>query len=133
VRASRSLPVHERLAAIVVCLFFGLIVTFNGFSRRPPSLQELGAPHWVASQMVEVSIRGAVDAPGTYLLPQGAKVSDLLQIAKPIPQANLKRLDIDAPIRNGQQIVLKELRRAKAIEVEESADFKSQIIADKCL
>ncbi len=53
---------------------------------------------------VRVSVRGAVIAPGIYLLPPGSIVQDALQAAGGIlPQADTSRLNLAAQLSDGQE------------------------------
>ncbi|MGB9661535.1 MAG: helix-hairpin-helix domain-containing protein [Moorellaceae bacterium] len=55
---------------------------------------------------ITVHVAGAVARPGVYQLPAGARVSEAVQLAGPLPEANPHALNLAAPLKDGQQIVV---------------------------
>lgn len=53
-----------------------------------------------------VDIAGAVWRPGVYTLKAGARIKDLVDKASPRGDANLELLNLAAPLRDGQKIVV---------------------------
>src|SRR5688572_3690748 len=74
--------------------------------RQPVALPTI-APEPRAPRELKVHVTGAVAAPGVYALADGARVSDLLQRAGgPAEGADVARLNLAAPLRDGQQVVV---------------------------
>jgi competence protein ComEA len=55
---------------------------------------------------IVVHVAGEVEAPGTYELPRGARVSDAVQKAKPTSGADVNALNLAAVLFDGQKIVV---------------------------
>jgi competence protein ComEA len=61
-----------------------------------------------ASQETEIFVHvvGAVEKPGVYTLPAGARVVDAIEKAVPSPDARLDLINLAAPLPDGQQVVV---------------------------
>ncbi|GFN22561.1 MAG: ComEA family DNA-binding protein [Thermoanaerobacteraceae bacterium] len=55
---------------------------------------------------ITVHVAGAVERPGVYQLPAGARVNEAVQVAGPLPEANPHALNLAAPLQDGQQVVV---------------------------
>jgi competence protein ComEA len=55
---------------------------------------------------VTVHVTGAVESPGVYRLPLGARVTDAVEKAKPAEAADLSRLNLAERLRDGEKIVV---------------------------
>ncbi|MGI9950836.1 helix-hairpin-helix domain-containing protein [Moorellaceae bacterium AZ2] len=55
---------------------------------------------------ITVHVAGAVERPGVYQLPAGARVSEAVQLAGTLPEANPHALNLAAPLQDGQQVVV---------------------------
>ena len=55
---------------------------------------------------VTVHVTGAVESPGVYRLPLGARVNDAVEKAKPTEAADLSRLNLAERLRDGEKIVV---------------------------
>lgn len=53
-----------------------------------------------------VHVDGAVEKPGVYRLPVGSRVGDALAQAVALPEANLSLLNLAAPLKDGQKLVV---------------------------
>ncbi|GBF35309.1 late competence protein ComEA, DNA receptor [Desulfocucumis palustris] len=53
---------------------------------------------------IKVHVDGAVEKPGVYSLPQGARVADALEKAAALPQADLGRLNLAEPLKDGRKV-----------------------------
>lgn len=94
---------HEWLAIASILAFIMVVLALsqNDATIMPTSI----APsHKVGRQSITVTIRGAVHHPGEYELPVGSLVTDLLKLAEPLPNANLKRINTQSKLRNGRDI-----------------------------
>lgn len=99
------LPFHERLAAWLIAsttIFLIIVNIANDSSELPTTTSE----HAVAKQLIEISIQGAVDEPGAYQIKKGTTVGEAIALAKPLPEANLDRVKLDAPIQKTRKIIV---------------------------
>jgi len=55
---------------------------------------------------VTVHVTGAVESPGVYRLPLGARINDAVEKAKPTDAADLSRLNLAARLEDGEKIVV---------------------------
>lgn len=55
---------------------------------------------------VTVHVTGAVESPGVYRLPLGARVNDAVEKAKPTDAADLSRLNLAGRLEDGEKIVV---------------------------
>ncbi len=60
-------------------------------------------------QRVRVTISGAVASPGEYLLPIPSTIADLLNLAQPLPIADLRRINLESRLREGRHINIFEI------------------------
>lgn len=100
--AKHFLKTHEWLAIIA---FVGWLITLVIITNASNQLSShLGTPHQVTSGEIEVFIEGAVARPGTYRLKKGALLKEVLTLAKPTPDADLRRLKPESKLRDGRII-----------------------------
>lgn len=99
------LPFHEWL---IICLFviILLILAFITLVRKTDRLPQVSSTHELSLQTIEVSIKGAVNKPGSYEFKKGALLKDLLELAEALPEADLNRVKTEAKLRNGQQVII---------------------------
>ena len=100
----RSLPWHQWWIVVALVLFVVTVVAVSHCSRGDFFVQEVGTPGYRASQYIEVKVQGAVEAPGTYVLPKGADLTRLLELSRPRIEADLKSLLRHSQLRQGQVI-----------------------------
>jgi competence protein ComEA len=113
----RQLIAYAVLGAVVVAVGFRYLASAG---RAPQTAVELSAavaspsPSAVAAGVapaasaapIVVYACGAVDHPGVYQLPQGARVADVLALAAPLPKADLTSINLAARLTDGQQVVV---------------------------
>ncbi|MDS1029427.1 ComEA family DNA-binding protein [Bacillota bacterium LX-D] len=58
------------------------------------------------SQEIKIHVTGAVQKPGVYQLLAGARVQDAVNLAEPLPNANLDALNLAAPLNDGQKVTV---------------------------
>lgn len=98
-----SLYVHEWFVIsflIALLLLLGLI-SHSCESQIPEVTKK---KHYLKQPMFDVFIEGEVEFPGKYTVKRGAKVEELLLLAKPKYSADLRRLKKEAVLRKGQKI-----------------------------
>jgi len=114
----------ERRQQVILLLFLGALVFSAGvwyarhfWNERPPvaavdsaavsSQDSSGVPgknQATENKMLYVHVVGAVQNPGVYQLPAGARLFNALELASPSPEADLALLNLAAPLADGQQI-----------------------------
>ncbi|MBC7326098.1 MAG: helix-hairpin-helix domain-containing protein, partial [Moorella sp. (in: Bacteria)] len=55
---------------------------------------------------IQVHVAGAVQRPGVYELPAGARVNEAVSLAGLLPEANANALNLAAPLNDGQQVIV---------------------------
>ncbi len=110
-----SIYVHEWM--IIVFLILNLVL-LTSVSHSCSSVN-IGSHekhvHELTKTDIEVSIDGFVEFPGSYTFKKGAKVKELVALAKLKANADLKRLNMDAKLKNGQQIKISGQQMIKVI------------------
>lgn len=74
--------------------------TASGAEAKPPAIY--------------VHVSGAVASPGVYSLAAGARVVDAVELAGPLPEADIQALNLAAPLIDGQKIVVPRAGEAPA-------------------
>ncbi|MCD5401503.1 helix-hairpin-helix domain-containing protein [candidate division NPL-UPA2 bacterium] len=100
-----------RQEQIVVIFLIGAIILGGGKLYYRNVIQERVKPEIIEEEdipeaQIIVDIAGAVWRPGVYTLKPGARVKDLVDKASPRGDANLEILNLAAPLRDGQKIVV---------------------------
>ena len=97
---NKLLP-HEWLAAAVVLGFIVsfMLIAFN--SGEATSYDSAGVSY---QELVTVYIEGAVEHEGSYTVPRGTTVGDLLEKAVLHDDGNISKLDTASRLRNRQRI-----------------------------
>jgi DNA uptake protein ComE-like DNA-binding protein len=101
-----ALMVHEWLAITTIIGFLGMLTTISIVRTTPPLTPDKEHAHLIVNPFIKISIEGAVEHPGSYNFKKGARVKDALAEAKPLPEADLKRINLEAKLRKGQIIHL---------------------------
>lgn len=100
------IPVKQAAAAagVVLLAVGGWAATRTGPSETDgPSWEQVADPTEVAGSVV-VSVVGEVENSGLITLNNGARVADALQVARPLPGADLVSINHAQPLVDGQQI-----------------------------
>lgn len=87
-----KLSFQERLGAWLIVCFFCFLTLFNIYLDEPKLPKETGKDHYTGISLIEVIIKGAVKHPGVYQVQKGTLVKDVLALASPLENANLKRI-----------------------------------------
>lgn len=108
---------REQLAALVLAaaIVFGLGYVYAQARFKPPELpvleQEAGEKEQ-ATLLVHVA--GEISAPGVYRVERGARVVDAVEMARPLPSADLQALNLAAPLQDGQKVLVPRVRAPDA-------------------
>jgi competence protein ComEA len=98
------------LAAVLVVLVAVAAAVLLQLPRRPALEVTLPATP-PAPPGIKVHVIGAVAAPGVYRLEIDARVDDAIRAAGgPSPSADLSTLNLATPLRDGQQVVIPQVR-----------------------
>lgn len=100
-----TVPVKQAAAAVglVLALVAAWALLRGGGGTAEPAWEPAAAPTEVAGVVV-VSVVGEVENPGLVTLNDGARVADALQVARPLPGADLIALNQAQLLVDGQQI-----------------------------
>ena len=110
------IPVKQAAAAagVVLLAVGGWAATRTGPSETDaPSWEQVADPTEVAESVV-VSVVGEVENSGLITLNNGARVADALQVARPLPGADLVSINHAQPLVDGQQIHVQPVGAAPA-------------------
>ncbi len=99
-----QLAVREWLAVIILIGAFTLITIVSFLNDRSIPENVNNNAHFLKPQHIDVHIQGAVINPGNYKLKIDSKLKDLLTLAIPNDEADLKLLKLDSKLRNGQVV-----------------------------
>lgn len=102
----KRLPTHEWFAIVIIIGLLFTLTLITMFSNNNSDVA-LGIPHHVVDQEIVVFIEGAVEKPGPYQVRRGTLVQDVVELAKPLPDANLKALKLERKVRKNQVIKVK--------------------------
>lgn len=67
-------------------------------------------PHHTLAPEIEVTVRGAVQKPGSYQVKRGATVEEVLSQAVPMSNADMRKIKRDKILRQGQIITVPEIQ-----------------------
>jgi hypothetical protein len=102
-----SLPFYERLFALGVVGFFLFMIGLNSYLSDGGLPKETGEPRFISNPLIEVNIEGKVKRPGTYQVRKGSSLRELVELAEPDEDANLKRMKLDSPITRRRKLVIR--------------------------
>jgi hypothetical protein len=92
-----TLPFHERFAAWLIVSIVVFLTVLNVLFHEA-KIPESDYQHHLVNPLIEITIEGAVENPGTYQIQKGILVRQALDLAKPLPEANLSKIKLDSPI-----------------------------------
>lgn len=93
-----ALPFHEHFAAWMLICFIVFLTIMNLCFYDGQLPKNMAPPYNPTSALIEVNIEGAVKYPGLYQVKKGTFVSEVLELAQPLEEANLKRIKLDSKI-----------------------------------
>jgi protein involved in polysaccharide export with SLBB domain len=100
----QRLPVHERLAVLALLAFFLVLCGITWKQPFQSTEHIVESQHYVVEPFVTVHIAGAVNKPGAYRVRKGVELKEILDLAGLEADADIHRLNLQAKVRNGQQI-----------------------------
>lgn len=110
-----ELLLHEWAAVATVCGFICTLAAV-AFLSSPPLIVQQGPAHSLVSDAFEIYVQGCVENPGACQVQKGCTLAEVLLLAKPLPEADLRRLNGGAKVRHHQVIKVpaKKAVRSKA-------------------
>jgi competence protein ComEA len=95
------------VAVVVVLVFAGRVLLRPSHTSVPPPVHVARASAPAKAKQLFVDVVGAVERPGLYRVPDGARVADAVRRAGgPTPKAQLELVNLAALIADGEQIVV---------------------------
>lgn len=94
-----QLRVHEWAAVVALTCLTALLAVVSLRTSDPIPIASTRRPLHVSAE-----IEGRVRFPGTYAFPLGARVQDLLELAQPLSDANLKGVRRGTKLREGHYL-----------------------------
>lgn len=96
----KHLPHQEWIILTLLLLIMATLVFITWRPNDSPPTQ----PIHLFSQEISVTISGAISNPGVYTFENGANLQELLNKAELLPEANLKGINPQKILKNGQRI-----------------------------
>lgn len=104
-KISSELKVHEWLAVIILISTLTGLSAMAYLSKSTIGDKERLAPAFLTTHgKIEVLVKGAVIHPGIYCVPSMTTLAEVLIIAQVAPEADLRRYQLDNPIKRGRSI-----------------------------
>lgn len=108
--SSPSLKIHEWLAIFVLIVILGGLSIMAYVTKGSIGYNDRAMPALLSHPAkIEVFINGAVINSGIYYLPSGIQVKEVLMLAQPAPNADLRRLNLNSLLKKGRAITIPEL------------------------
>jgi len=106
-RVRRLTPIQALVLGFAAGLFVALALALFRQGRAQSDLvlrvEPVGTP-----TDVTVYVGGAVERPGLYTLPVGARLAEAIEQALPLPSADVSRVPLAERLRDGQSIIVPE-------------------------
>jgi hypothetical protein len=99
-----TLGVFEWLALTTIIGLLGMLTAVSFIRTEKPSLVDLESPFMLVNPEVAVNVEGAVESPGSYRLKKGSLVKEAIALAKLMPDADMRKIKLEAKIRPGKKI-----------------------------
>ncbi|MBA3815051.1 MAG: SLBB domain-containing protein [Parachlamydiaceae bacterium] len=100
-----TLKIHEWLAVALLIAILGALSMMAYLTKGSVGEQDRSMPAFLSkSGKIEVLIEGAVINPGTYYLPSGIAMKDVLMLAQLLPNADLRRFNMSAQLKKGRVV-----------------------------
>lgn len=110
--SQKNLPPHEWLIITLVIIVLTTLTAVSYFfgDQLPKPTSE---PVFIAPQELEIVVLGEVHNPGKHIVPRGALVQDVLDIAVPTAQADLSKIKRSSKVRRGQVIKVRSIDKGR--------------------
>lgn len=98
-----KLPIYEWLIIVLLLLILFVLIMI-AYVRQEKALPPTATPYELVKSQFEVTIQGAVSKPGTYLIKKGSLLEEAIELARPLPEADLRSFRRYSKVRDGQKI-----------------------------
>lgn len=95
---------YEWIAIVLLIAVLGMLTMINLIREETFSRTQIEVSEGIADSFLQVHVSGAVENAGSFQLPTGSKMKDLLLLAKPKADADLRRIKGDSKLKQGQVI-----------------------------
>lgn len=102
-----ALPYYERLLALGLAGCFIFITILNLMLDEGEVPDRLGEPHYLKNPLIEISIEGKVQKPGTYQVEKGSSLKAAIELADPLPDAKLNKNQLNAVVQRRRKVIIK--------------------------
>lgn len=113
--SNAELYVHEWIAVATISGFIAMLAVCSYFSSPPLSVQ-LGEPHHLLEETIQVFVEGSVVHPGAIRVPRGATMEKVLSQAALLPEADVKNLNMKTKVRANQTIKIRSKKSRKVVK-----------------
>ncbi len=105
-----SVDRKQQLAIIIIVAVVIFSAGYNiGIRKEQPAEDAAGIVNQeLSNRLISVHISGAVEKPGVYKVNLGSRVEDALGKAVALPKADIQGLNLAAPLKDGQKLVVPE-------------------------
>ena len=104
-KKATEIKFHEWLAILILIgIIAGLTIITSNSQLNSHGQKIDKAPAHARKNGVEIIVKGAVRYTGTYRLPPGMLMSDILNFADPLPNADLRRYKLETPLNRSRMI-----------------------------
>lgn len=107
---------REWLAVITLLSFF-LLLNLVAYIHREEIPDQLGEPHYIREQVINVTIQGEIENPGVYSLPRNSTLSVLLEKAQPTYYADLGKIKPESKLRKNQIVKIPRKKRVRQAQL----------------
>jgi len=90
---------HERWVAYALSVVMVGVVALTYMKALPHSPVPHTKPLVISDSLVDITIKGAVLHPGVYRVKKGTFILEVIQMAKPLKEANLTRYHSDETVK----------------------------------
>lgn len=101
-----GLKVHEGVAMSLLIGLIGVVILITQLSPIE-SILVTGKENLLKRDSVEIVVKGAVEFPGLYRFPSHVSMREVLEVAQPLAEADLRRYQLDKLVKRGRVINVK--------------------------
>lgn len=112
--ASESLTCQEQMSVTLVIATLTFFTCLAYLNTPYPQATSQTTPHYIKDLHIEVTVDGAVAYPGTYIVTKGSTVGTLLEKVKPLPDADLRKVNPSTKLRSAKKWTIRTLNSPKA-------------------
>jgi hypothetical protein len=130
IQQKASLLLHERFMAGLIISGILFLITLN-IVFDEPIMPLTESEHCLVNSLIEVIVEGAIEFPGSYQVKKGTFLKEIIELAKPFPNANLERVKLDSPITRRRVIKIPKKINPKPESKLDEAKFEKVFLNSK--